>query len=69
MERLYALVNPVTNKIIQFSQLEYLDFNFKHIETINGERKETNLTALCVPVTFSPDLINKTYVPSTNSFN
>lgn len=69
MEQLYALVNPITNKIIQFSQLENLEYRYKHIETVDGLRKETNIVALCIPVSFSPGLINKTYNPSTNTFN
>jgi len=68
MEQLFALVNPVTNKIIQFSQLENLNLVFKNIETIDGKRQETNVTALCIPVTFIPGLLDKTYSPETGTF-
>jgi hypothetical protein len=68
MEQLYALVNPKTNKIIQFSQLENLNYVFKHIETVAGKRQTTDVTALCVPVIFTPELLDKTYNPQTRTF-
>jgi hypothetical protein len=69
MNNLYALVNPINNKIIQFSQLENLNFKYIHIEYVNDERVVTETTALCIPVVFTPDLINKTYNPGTGTFN
>lgn len=69
MERLYAIVNPITNKIIQFSQLEDLNFKYPHVEYISGKRQITEITALCIPVVYTSDLITKTYDPVTGAFN
>ena len=69
MEQLYAIVNPITNKIIQFSQLENTNFKHLHVEYVNEVRQVTEVTALCVPVVFTPNLVNKTYNPSTGTFN
>lgn len=66
---MYAIVNPITNKIIQFSQLENTNYKHLHIEFINGSRKTTEVTALCVPVVYTPDIVNKTYNPETRTFN
>lgn len=68
MEQLYALINPVTNKIIQFSEFKNENFVFANIEFINGERIVTEHTALCVLVDYTADLRNKTYNPETNTF-
>ena len=68
MEQLYALVNPVTNKIVQFSEFKNESFNIVDIEFNNGNRIITEHTALCVLVNYTPDLRDKTYNPETETF-
>lgn len=68
MEQLYALIHPVTNKIVQFSEFKNDNFKIVDIEFINNQRTVSEYIALCVPVTFTPELRNKTYDPITNSF-
>lgn len=68
MNTLYALVNPINNKIIQFSQLENLNFKYIHTEYVNNKRTITEVVALCIPVVFTSDLLNKTYNPESGEF-
>lgn len=69
MQQLYALINPINNKIVKFSQLEDLNFKILHVEYINEQRRVSEINTLCVPVEYTPNLVNKTYNPQTGTFN
>lgn len=68
MEQTYAIVNPYTNKVIQLSQLENTNYKFSHTEYVNGVRRTTEATALCILTVYTSDLIYKTYNPESGKF-
>ncbi len=66
---LYALINPITNKIVQFSEL----FNSEHkivfsTTYVDGQRIENYVVAYCILVDWNSSLINKTFNPNNQTF-
>ena len=70
MQTYYAIVNPQTNKLIEFS--EFPKDNEKIVVTgsnSEGKYTVTHLTALCVgPFEYDLNLFQKTYNPETKQF-
>jgi hypothetical protein len=63
---MYIIINPFTNKPIQFSTFKDEDFQITD-RNLNGDF-ETR-TALCLEREFDLSLLEKTYDPNTGTFN
>ena len=65
----YILINPFTNKPIQFSTFKDEDFDVANIPTnmTVGLVVETS-KAICVEVEYDPSLLEKTFDPVTKTF-
>lgn len=66
----YILINPFTNKPIQFSTFKDEDFTVSNIpEDINSQTVIQTEKALCIEIDYDASLLNKTYDPNTGTFN
>lgn len=63
---MYIIINPFTNKPIQFSSFKDEDFQVTD-RNLNGDF-ETKI-ALCLEHEFDLSLLEKTYDPITGTFN
>lgn len=62
---MYIIINPFTNKPIQFSSFKDEDFK---ITNKNPDNTFETKTALCLEQEFDLSLLDKTYNPSTKQF-
>lgn len=66
----YILINPFTNKPIQFSTFKDEDFDVSNIPpNVNSQTVITTAKALCIEIEYDASLLEKTYDPSTGTFN
>jgi hypothetical protein len=66
----YILINPFTNKPIQFSTFKNDDFKVADISIdSNGNRIANTQNALCLETDYDFSLLEKTYDPNTETFN
>ena len=66
----YILINPFTNKPIQFSTFKNDDFKVVDISIdSNGNRIANTQNALCLETDYDYSLLEKTYDPTTGTFN
>jgi hypothetical protein len=63
---MYIIINPFTNKPIQFSTFKDEDFK---ITNKNSDDTFETRTALCLEHEFDLSLLEKTYDPNTGTFN
>lgn len=63
---MYIIINPFTNKPIQFSSFK--DEDFKVTERNPNGDFETKI-ALCLEIEYDISLLEKTYDPNTGTFN
>jgi hypothetical protein len=70
MEKFYALINPFTFKIVQFSTLKDEDFTVTNVESIpNGPPQITTGKAICKEIpSVDYTLLDKTYDPGLDQF-
>lgn len=66
----YAIIHPVTNKIIEFSEFVKNDMSVAITGLDSEGMYSVNfLNALCIgPIEYDVSLFDKTYNPSTNTF-
>lgn len=62
---MYIIINPFTNKPIQFSTFKDEDFN---ITNKNSDNTFETRKALCIEQEHDLSLLEKTYNPTTNQF-
>ena len=68
---MYILINPITNKPIQFSTFKDDNYTITRSDQTdeNNQRIITTITALCIEQEYDIALLDKTYNPSTNTFS
>lgn len=70
MQQYYAIIHPITNKLIEFSEFKKEDMSVA-ITGVNeeGMYSVNFANALCIgPIDYNPNLFDKTYNPSTGLF-
>lgn len=66
----YILINPFTNKPIQFSTFKDENFIVSNIPNdVNSETIIESKNALCIEIDYDYSLLEKTYDPITGTFN
>jgi hypothetical protein len=66
----YILINPFTNKPIQFSSFKDENFEVTNISIDeNNNRSANTQNALCIESDYDISLLDKTYDPITGTFN
>ncbi len=68
---MYILINPETNKPIQFSTFKNDTYTITRSDESdeNGQRIINTITALCIEQEYDASLLDKTYDPSTGTFS
>ncbi len=66
----YILINPFTNKPIQFSTFKDEDFTVSNVpNNVGPDTVIQTGKALCIETEFDLSLLEKTYDPNTGTFN